>query len=127
MSLIATPQTNNEPLSESSHGILKDSQYLEQNVLSDMQVLMVNQERKDVSRTLSIDRTNDNVYSTTTNVVKAIMSLSHGVEKAAAVEYIDLVRFVGIELRTLLSAVDTLASTFPSQALKYEKILFFAI
>lgn len=75
--------------------------------------------RKEVTRTLALDRTNDAVYTATTNVVKAIMSLSQGVEKAAAIEYLDLVRNVGIELRALLSSVDTLASIFPPQAHKY--------
>lgn len=75
--------------------------------------------RKEITRTLALDRTNDAVYSATTNVVKAIMSLSQGVEKAAAVEYLDLVRNVGIELRALLSSVDTLASMFPPQAHKW--------
>lgn len=74
--------------------------------------------RKEIARTLALDRTNDAVYTATTNVVKAIMSLSQGVEKAAAIEYLDLVRNVGIELRALLSSVDTLASIFPPQAHK---------
>lgn len=77
------------------------------------------QHQKDVPKTITLDRSNDNVYSSTTKVVKAIMALSHGVEKAAAIEYLDLVRHVGIELRALLSSVDTLASIFPPHALKY--------
>lgn len=77
------------------------------------------QMQKEVTKTVSLDRTNDNVYSATTKVVKAIMALSHGVEKAAAIEYLELVRHVGIELRALLSSVDTLASIFPPHALKY--------
>lgn len=75
--------------------------------------------RKEITRTQALDRTNDAVYTATTNVVKAIMSLSQGVEKAAAIEYLDLVRNVGIELRALLSSVDTLASIFPPQAHKW--------
>lgn len=78
-----------------------------------------NEQQKETSKTLSIDRTNDNIYLATTNVVKAIMLLSKGVEKAAASEYLELVRYVGIELRQLLSSVDALASIFPPQALKY--------
>lgn len=74
--------------------------------------------RKDSAKTLALDRTNDGVYSATTNVVKAIMLLSQGVEKAVAIEYLDLVRNVGIELRALLSSVDVLASLFPPQAHK---------
>lgn len=77
------------------------------------------QQQKEVPKTITLDRSNDNVYSSTTKVVKAIMALSHGVEKAAAIEYLDLVRHVGIELRALLSSVDTLASIFPPHALKY--------
>lgn len=68
---------------------------------------------------ISLDRSNDCVYSTTTNVVKAIMLLSQGVERGTAVEYLNLVRHVGIELRSLLTSVDTLASIFPPPALKY--------
>lgn len=44
------------------------------------------------------------------------MALSQGVEKAVAVEYLDLVRNVGVELRELLSSVDKLSSQFPPQA-----------
>lgn len=72
----------------------------------------------DNKKTLTLNRTNDNVYSTTTKVVKAIMLLSQGVEKAIAVEYLDLVRHVGIELRSLLTSVDSLATIFPPQAFK---------
>lgn len=64
------------------------------------------------------DRTNDAVYAATTSVVKAIMALSHGVERAVAREYLDLVRNVGVELRTLLSSVDVLAAIFPATAIK---------
>lgn len=80
--------------------------------------MALGEEQKDLTKTFSIDRTNDNVYSATTNVVKAIMLLSKGVEKAAAVEYLDLVRYVGIELRTLLSSVDVLSTIFPPMLLK---------
>lgn len=64
------------------------------------------------------DRTNDVVYAATTSVVKAIMALSQGVERAVASDYLDLVRNVGIELRALLSSVDSLAAIFPVQATK---------
>ena len=73
---------------------------------------------KEPTKTLSLDRTNDAVYAATTNVVKAIMTLSQGVEKAIAGDYLDLVRNVGIELRTLLGSVDALSSIFPPQAHK---------
>lgn len=87
---------------------------------NDAETSILGQHKKEISQKLSIDRTNDDVYYATTNVVKAIMSLSQGVEKAVAVQYLDLVRDVGIELRALLSSVDGLATNFPPQALKYE-------
>lgn len=65
-----------------------------------------------------LDRKNDFVYSATTNVVKAIMALSQGVEKAVAQDYLDLVKNVGFELRALLASVDELSVIFPSQAHK---------
>ncbi|XP_055918541.1 focal adhesion kinase 1 [Eupeodes corollae] len=64
------------------------------------------------------DRTNDEVYAATTSVVRAIMALSQGVEKACAAEYLDLVRYVGIELRNLLVSVDKLSTQFPPQVHK---------
>ncbi|XP_014102161.2 focal adhesion kinase 1 isoform X2 [Bactrocera oleae] len=68
--------------------------------------------------TLSIDRSNDEVYSATKNVVKAIMTLSQDVEKSNANNYLYLVRNVGIELRALLASVDRLSRVFPTQALR---------
>ncbi|XP_067628477.1 focal adhesion kinase 1 isoform X2 [Eurosta solidaginis] len=69
-----------------------------------------------LKRTTTIDRSNDDVYIATTNVVKAIMTLSQDVEKSNANNYLYLVRNVGIELRTLLASVDRLAQVFPTQA-----------
>ncbi|XP_017468271.1 PREDICTED: focal adhesion kinase 1 isoform X2 [Rhagoletis zephyria] len=63
-----------------------------------------------------VDRSNDEVYIATTNVVKAIMTLSQDVEKSNANNYLYLVRNVGIELRTLLASVDRLSQVFPTQA-----------
>lgn len=121
--------TNDGPLSGSFHGTTSNARFSPQNsIANDHQDLHSNQQlkhdadkiqRKELTKTLSLDRSNDHVYGATTKVVKAIMLLSQGVEKAAAVEYLDLVRHVGVELRTLLSSVDTLASIFPSQALRY--------
>ncbi|CAD7012436.1 unnamed protein product [Ceratitis capitata] len=67
----------------------------------------------------TIDRSNDEVYSATKNVVKAIMTLSQDVEKSNANNYLDLVRNVGIELRTLLASVDRLSRVFPTQAHRF--------
>ena len=72
------------------------------------------------AKTNPIDRGNDPVYTATTNVVKAIMTLSQGVEKAVANDYLDLVKNVGIELRALLASVDILSRVFPAHAHKYE-------
>lgn len=114
MATSLTPKdTNDGQLSESLHEMTKLPPCRGQSVTNDWQ-----QPNRETSKT--IDRTNDSVYIATTKVVKAIMSLSQGVEKSAAAEYLDLVRHVGIELRALLSSVDTLASIFPSHALKYD-------
>lgn len=119
---MTSKDSNDGSLSESFHELTKHSQDTGQSSTNEMNTqsaLSTNdrQMQREVSK--SLDRTNDNVYSATTKVVKAIMALSHGVEKAAAIEYLELVRHVGIELRTLLSSVDTLASIFPPHALKY--------
>lgn len=111
--------TNDGPLSGSFHGSISGSRFSPQNSLSSEHGLhAIEFRRKELTKTLSLDRSNDQVYSATTKVVKAIMALSQGVEKAVAVEYLDLVRNVGIELRSLLSSVDVLASIFPPPALK---------
>lgn len=46
------------------------------------------------------------------------MKLSSGVEKSQVEEYLELVKFVGIELRTLLGTVDEMSAQFPSQTYK---------
>lgn len=113
----STPKTTNDgTLSGSFHEAINQSNILNTSVLTTQE----RQHLKDTIKKTSLDRRNDNVYSATTKVVKAIMTLSQGVEKATAVKYLDLVRHVGIELRSLLSSVDSLASIFPSHALKYD-------
>jgi focal adhesion kinase 1 len=67
---------------------------------------------------MSLDRTNDFVYTCTTNVVRSIMTLSQGVEKSYASEYLELVKNVGVQLRALLGAVDEISISFTSQAHK---------
>lgn len=95
--------------------------------------------------TADLDRTNDKVYDCTTNVVRAVMSLSQGeeiswlllskklaeyiplkkfincfsstgVQQNKADQYLELVRRVGIELRALLSSVDILVEILPVNA-----------
>lgn len=75
----------------------------------------------DVRKTLSLDRSNDAVYTATTGVVKAIMALSQGVERSIAAEYLDLVKNIGIELRILLGSVDQVSTQFPAQAHRFVK------
>lgn len=67
-----------------------------------------------------LDRKNDPIYLCTTNVVRAIMTLSSGVEKSQIDEYLELVKTVGLELRNLLATVDSISSNFPPQTHKYE-------
>lgn len=66
--------------------------------------------------TADLDRTNDKVYECTTQVVRAVMSLSQGVQQSHADQYLDLVRKVGLELRSLLTSVDSLVDLFNSAA-----------
>ena len=65
-----------------------------------------------------VDRKNDQIYLCTTNVVRAIMTLSSGVEKSQIDEYLELVKTVGLELRTLLGTVDLISAKFPPQTHK---------
>lgn len=60
-----------------------------------------------------VDRKNDPVYLCTTNVVRAIMKLSSGVEKSQIDDYLELVKTVGLELRELLGKVDLVSTNFP--------------
>ncbi|XP_015607208.1 focal adhesion kinase 1 isoform X11 [Cephus cinctus] len=66
--------------------------------------------------TADLDRTNDKVYDCTTSVVRAVMSLSQGVQQSKAEQYLELVRRVGVELRSLLSSVDALVEILPASA-----------
>ncbi|XP_016953334.1 focal adhesion kinase 1 isoform X2 [Drosophila biarmipes] len=65
-----------------------------------------------------INRADDEVYCATTLVVKSIMVLSQGVEKANTEGYLELVKNVGVKLRNLLTSVDKISVLFPAQALK---------
>lgn len=66
----------------------------------------------------NIERKNDPVYICVTAVVKAVMKLSSGVEKSQKDEYLELVKTVGLELRTLLGTVDMISAKFPTQTYK---------
>ncbi|XP_039481226.1 focal adhesion kinase 1 isoform X2 [Drosophila santomea] len=65
-----------------------------------------------------LNRADDEVYCATTLVVKSIMALSQGVEKANTEGYLELVKNVGVKLRNLLTSVDKISVIFPAQALK---------
>ncbi|CAH1995793.1 unnamed protein product [Acanthoscelides obtectus] len=75
-------------------------------------------ERKETSPnpTANLDRSHDCVYESTTEVVRAVMALSQGVQRAEATRYLDLVRGVGVELRHLLASVDAIVTAFPATA-----------
>lgn len=47
------------------------------------------------------------------------MKLSQGVEKSMLAEYLDLVKTVGVELRSLLGTVDQVSVHFPPQTHKF--------
>ncbi|XP_059485924.1 focal adhesion kinase 1 isoform X2 [Neocloeon triangulifer] len=66
--------------------------------------------------TADLDRSTDKVYECTTQVVRAVMALSQGVQAGLVSQYLELVRKVGIDLRSLLSSVDILVAVFPPTA-----------
>ncbi|XP_076260308.1 protein tyrosine kinase 2 Fak isoform X2 [Rhynchophorus ferrugineus] len=68
--------------------------------------------------TANLDRTNDKIYACTTDVVRAVMSLSQGVQQSQADQYLELVRKVGLALRTLLASVDEIVPMFPPSDIK---------
>lgn len=61
-----------------------------------------------------LDRTDDKVYESTINVVKAITTLTHDVKEGQSHSYLDHIKKVGIELRDLLATVDALVIVIPS-------------
>lgn len=65
-----------------------------------------------------IDRATDPIYKCTTNVVRAVMALSSGLEKSCQGDYLELVKTVGLELRNLLGTVDQISVCFPPQTHK---------
>ncbi|KAL4089992.1 hypothetical protein QTP88_024910 [Uroleucon formosanum] len=68
--------------------------------------------------TADLDRTHDKVYECTTLVVKAVMTLSQGVQQNQTDRYLELVKEVGLQLRALLTSVDSLVPYFPQSAHK---------
>ena len=64
--------------------------------------------------TAPLDRKNDFVYSSTTCVVRSVMSLSQSVQQQQVGLYLDNVKCVGFELRKFLEAVDHLVPASPT-------------
>ena len=62
---------------------------------------------------VDLDRTDDQVYHTTTNVVRCVMAMSKEVTQNKSADYVELVKSVGVELRALLASVDSLIETLP--------------
>ncbi|XP_066989476.1 uncharacterized protein Fak isoform X11 [Macrobrachium rosenbergii] len=63
--------------------------------------------------TADLDRTDDKVYASTIQVVKAITALTHDVKEGQSHTYLDHVKKVGLELRDLLATVDALMAAIP--------------
>ncbi len=74
--------------------------------------------------TARLDRTHDRVYDATTAVVRSVMILSQGVQQARSDQYVDLVKKVGMELRTLLTSVDQLVPHFPASTHREVRPIF---
>ena len=62
---------------------------------------------------VDLDRTDDQVYRTTTNVVRCVMAMSKEVTQNKSADYVELVKSVGVELRALLASVDSLIEKLP--------------
>lgn len=76
------------------------------------------QESANMAEPKLIDRTTDPVYKCTTNVVRAVMAMSSGLEKFHQGDFLELVKAVGLELRNLLVTVDDVSFCFPPQTHK---------
>nr|XP_011413792.2 focal adhesion kinase 1 isoform X9 [Crassostrea gigas] len=61
-----------------------------------------------------LDRSNDNIYNSTTSVVRSVMVLTKEASNVKAEEYTNLVKDVGVKLRALLGAVDEFIPTLPA-------------
>lgn len=72
------------------------------------------QSKKVNSARVELDRTEDNVYKNTTSVVKSVITMSREVSQNKQADYVELVKSVGVELRTLLATVDDIIEEFPS-------------
>ncbi|XP_073848140.1 protein tyrosine kinase 2 Fak isoform X3 [Musca autumnalis] len=76
------------------------------------------QQQKSNSGRPSLNRNKDAVYIATTNVVKAIITLSQAVGEHKSNNFLELVKNIGFELRKLLQSVDHLSPIIPGEAYK---------
>ncbi|XP_022097090.1 focal adhesion kinase 1-like isoform X6 [Acanthaster planci] len=68
-----------------------------------------------VGPTMDLDRTNDEVFENTTQVVRAVMEMVNMVHAVRSDQYVNLVKDVGLSLKNLLASVDGLYSSLPPQ------------
>lgn len=68
------------------------------------------------SASIELDRTGDDVYHSTTNIVKSIMAMLKEVRQNKHADNLELVKAVGGELRILLASVDSVIHTLPVSA-----------
>lgn len=77
--------------------------------------------RNQIPPTADLDRTNDLVYESTTNVVRAVMELTRVAYIIRSDDYIEFVQKIGGALRGLLSNVDAMSSGLqPEEHLQIE-------
>ena len=62
---------------------------------------------------VDLDRSNDEVYRCTTNIVKAVMAMSKEVTQNKAADNVELTKTIGTELRGQLASVDNIIATLP--------------
>ncbi|XP_041484062.1 focal adhesion kinase 1-like isoform X3 [Lytechinus variegatus] len=68
-----------------------------------------------IAPTLDMDRTDDYVFENTTQVVRSVMEMVNLVHAVKSDQYVNLVRDIGLALKSLLSSVDTLYSDLPGE------------
>ena len=64
---------------------------------------------------MTVDRSDDRVYTSTTSVVRAVMDMTRAVHQATPDQYIDMVKRIGVQLKELLGSVDEQLQTLPSE------------
>ncbi|XP_063968658.1 protein-tyrosine kinase 2-beta-like [Lytechinus pictus] len=68
-----------------------------------------------IAPTLDMDRTDDYVFENTTQVVRSVMEMVNLVHAVKSDQYVNLVRDIGLALKSLLGSVDTLYSDLPGE------------